>query len=166
MSHPYHQPTPPNPYGWQQPGQQQPPSTAPAYIAAALFISCSVVTFVVAQLNASGHRGGTVAALVFAVFSEDINGNLDFAISATFTVAFTVLSLSVVLLFRIGFVRWILALIGAITALYYLIGVGWLLVHHVNGLALLLSLFAFLVWMAAVVFVLLPATGAAMRRRT
>jgi hypothetical protein len=163
------QPGYPPPYGAPPPGYgyyppQRPPSTAPAYLAAGLFLACGVLSLVFAIVSWDGttSSGNMLAAVIGIVFSKETTDNVDFGISATMTVACTTLTFALVLLARLEFVRWILVVLGALVTFYYVYAVIYLLAHDaasVIGLAVV----ALLLWAAATVVAVLPATGRAMR---
>jgi hypothetical protein len=103
-----------------------------------------------------------LAALVGVAFSDDLTGNIDFAISATMTVACTTLTFALVGLARLEFVRWILAVVGGLVTAYYVYAIIYLLSHD-GGEVIALVLVAFLLWLGSTVVAVLPATGRAMR---
>jgi hypothetical protein len=151
------------PYG---PGFGYPPrpSTAPAYVAAVLFIACGALSLVLAILGWSGGADPHVlAGLVGIISSSHLTGNADFAISATMTAACTTLTFALVLLARLTAVRWFLVVLGAVLAGYYLVAVFYLMAHHAASVTALPAA-AFLLWLCATVVAALPATGRAMRR--
>lgn len=140
------------------------PSTAPAYVSAGLFLCCSGLSFVLAIIGWDGTSDNpdALAALVGVVFSEDLTGNVDFAISATMTAACSVLTFAIVLLFRLDFARWILAFLGGIVTVYYVYALIYLLSHDAAKVIALAAV-ALLLWLAATVVALIPPTGRAMR---
>jgi hypothetical protein len=154
-------PPPPGygPYGYQ-------PSTGLAYITAIVFIVCGALSLMLAIVgwNGSSDSPEMMAALVGVAFTEDLTGNADFAISATMTVACTTLTFALILFARLEFVRWILAVVGALVTIYYIYAIIWLLSHDA-GKYIAMVLVAWLLWLAATVLAVLPATGRAMRRR-
>lgn len=165
MSYPQQPPygPPPPGHGYQQYPPQR-PSTAIAYVAVVLFVLCSAMSYVFAIISWDGSADSpdVIAAVIGIVFSEDLTGNVDFAIAATMTVASTVLLFALMLLARLDFVRWILVVLGGIVTAYYVYAAIYLLSHdaaEVIGLAIA----ALLLWAAATALVALPATGRAMR---
>ncbi|MFL6142808.1 MAG: hypothetical protein ACJ72N_13185 [Labedaea sp.] len=153
---------PPTGYGY---FPQRPPSTAPAYLTAVLFLACGAMTLVFALVSWDGTADNQdiLAAVVGVVFSGDLTGNVDFAISAAMTVACSTLFFAAILLLtRLGFLRWVLAVIGGIVTAYYLYAVIYLLTHHAAGVMGLVSV-ALLLWLGATVLAVLPVTGRAMR---
>jgi len=132
-----------------------------AYVVVAIFLLCGGFTLLTAVTWGENDPYLT-ASMVAAVFSDDLTGNLDFAISASFTVACTTLSFALVMIARLEFVRWFLGFIGGVTALYYLYAVIWLLANNGEEVVLL-PIVAFLLWTAGTVIVLLPVTAKAMR---
>ncbi len=147
---------PPQPYG--------PPGTAIAYVCAVLFLVCGILALVTAIVSWDGSAENVdlVVATIGAAFSDDITGNIDFAISATMTVACSTLTFAIVLFFRLDFVRWILGFVGGLVTVYYVYAIIKLLTDG-GGEFIAMILVSFLVWAAATVLVLLPATGRAMR---
>jgi hypothetical protein len=165
-----------NPYGQQPPGYGPPmgyggqygpqygqprPSTAMAYVVAALFLLCGGFALLTAITWDAG-EADLNAAMVGIAFTEDLTGNIDFAVAASFTVACSTLCFALVAFARLEFVRWILGFIGGLTALYYGYAVIWLLSHDAEKVVLL-PILAFVLWLAATVLVLLPMTARAMR---
>jgi hypothetical protein len=157
------------PYGAQGPyGPYGPPapSTAPAYLSAGLFLISALLVLLAAIVgwNGTADNPDLVAALVGIAFSEDLTGNIDFAISASMTVACTTLTFALVLLARLDPVRWVLAFVGGLTAVYYLYAIIWL-VSNDAAEVIAMVVVALLLWSAATVVVLLPHTARAMRGR-
>ncbi len=157
------------PYGQQPPGYgyqypPRPPSTAAAYIAVALFVICCALTYVFAILSWDGRpdSASVLAAVIGVAFSDDLTGNVDFAIAASMTVASTTLLLALMLIARLGFVRWILAVLGGLVTAYYIYAAIWLLSED-GGEFIGLVILQFVLWLAATVVVVLPVTAAAMR---
>jgi hypothetical protein len=153
---------PPSGYGRSPYGRR--PSTAPAYLTASLFLLCGALSLVFAIISWDGTTGSVdvLAAVIGMAFSESLTGNVDFAISASMAVACTTLTFAVVQLFRLGFVRWILAFVGGVVTLYYGYALIYLLAHdaaRVIGLVVV----AFLLWLAATILAVLPHTGRARR---
>ena len=140
------------------------PNPAVAFASAALFIACSIMTFVFA-FSAWGGSGSPhlAAGLVGIVFSGKVTGNADFAISATMTVACSTMTFALALFARLNALRWILAAIGALVTVYYFFA---LLYIAANGGVRFVAMptFALLLWAAATAVALLPATANAMRR--
>jgi hypothetical protein len=161
----YGVPDPYAPAAW-GPGYAAPlyrPSTAPAYACAVIFVACSLLSFVVAIASWSGTGNlHFMAAVIGAIFSGEITGNLDFGISATMTVACSTLTFAVLLTTRLGFVRWILVAIGATVSVYYLVALVYLVGHDAASYVSV-ALLALFLWSAATVIAVLPATGKAMR---
>jgi hypothetical protein len=162
------QPGYPPPYGGPPPGYgyypPRPPSTAPAYLTAGLFLVCGVLSLVIAIVSWDGttEAGSVLAAVIGIAFSEETTRNVDFGIAATMTVACTTLTFALIALARLDFMRWILGVLGAIVAAYYVYALIWLLSHD-GGSVIGLALGALLLWLAATVTAFLPATGRAMR---
>lgn len=142
------------------------PSTALAYVTAIVFIVCGVLTLILAIVgwNGSGETPTMLIALVGAAFTDDVTGNIDFAVSATMTVACTTLTFALIQFARLEFVRWILAIVGALVTAYYIYAIIWVLSNDV-GKYIAMVLVAFLLWLGATILAVLPATGRAMRRR-
>jgi hypothetical protein len=78
------------------------------------------------------------------------------------SVACSTLTFALVLFARLDFVRWILGFIGGLVTVYYVYAIIKLLADG-GGEFIAMVLVSFLVWTAATVLVLLPATGRAMR---
>jgi hypothetical protein len=144
-------------------GYRPPASTAPAYVVAALFAACAVLSFVLAAVSWSGEADPHVMAAVIGVIeSHRVTGNIDFAISVTMTAACTTLTFALVLLARLALARWVLVAVGGIVTGYYLIAIVYLLAH--DGAALTgLPAAALALWLCATVVAALPATARAMR---
>lgn len=140
------------------------PLNAPAYVGAALFLGCGTLALVTAIVgwNGTSENVELLVALVGAAFSGEITGNLDFAISVTMSVAGTTLTFALVLLARLEFARWVLALVGALVTGYDLYAIVDLLADG-GGEYVGVPLVSLLLWTAATVVVLLPHTGRAMR---
>ena len=162
----------PAPYPqWSPPAAAPAGSPAPAYIAAAVFATCAVLSYLVAGMGWTGTEGNlnALAAMIGMAFSADVTGNGDFGVALTMTVASTVLCGALVLALRWNPVRWILAAVGALVAVYYGYAFIYLLTNNVLHYAtgpVLIVVVALLLWTAATVLVLLPHTAAAMRRRS
>lgn len=164
------QPGYPQPYGPQPggygygPQRYGPPSNALAYICAGLFLICGVLALIIAIIGWDGSADNVdlLVALVGAAFSEEITGNVDFAVSVTMSVACTTLTFALVLFSRLDFVRWILGFVGGLVTVYYLYGIIKLLADG-GGEFIAMVLVSFLLWAAATVLVLLPQTGHTMR---
>jgi hypothetical protein len=142
------------------------PSTALAHVTAIVFVVCGALALILAIVGWNGTSDSTemLLALVGAAFTEELTGNVDFAISATMTVACTTLLFALVLFARLEFTRWILAIVGALTTAYYVYAIIWVLSHD-GGEYIAMVLVSWLLWLAATVLAVLPATGRAMRRR-
>lgn len=154
-------------YGAPQPpyGQQRPPSsTAIAYVCVALFLLCGAFALIGAILGWDGESDSPdmMFTIIGIAFTEDITGNVDFAISVAMSVACTTLTFALVLIARLEFVRWILGFVGAVTSAYYLYAIIWLLSNNGEDV-IALPLLAFVLWTASTVLVLLPMTARAMR---
>jgi hypothetical protein len=147
---------PPQPYGA--------PGTAMAYVCAVLFLICGVLALVTAIVSWDGTTDNVemVVATVGAAFSGEVTGNIDFAISATMTAACTTLTFAVLLFFRLDFVRWILGFVGGLVTAYYVYAMIKILSDG-GGRFIAMLVVSLLLWAAATVLVLLPATGRAMR---
>jgi hypothetical protein len=78
------------------------------------------------------------------------------------TVACSTTTFALVLFARLGFVRWILAGIGSLVMLYYVVALLYLLANGA-GEYLAWPAVALLLWAGATVVAVLPATGRAMR---
>ena len=155
-------PPPPGypPYGYGR------PSTALAYVTAIMFIVCGAISIMLAIVGWDGTTDSAtmLVALIGAAFTEEATGNVDFAISMTMSVACTTLLFAALLFARLEFVRWILAVLGALTTAYYLYAIIWVLSHD-GGEYIAMVLVSWVLWLAGTVLAILPATGRAMRRR-
>ncbi len=131
---------------------------------AGVFLICGVLALVIAIIGWDGTADDVdvLVALVGAAFSADLTGNVDFAVSATMTAACSTLVFALVLFARLDFVRWILGFIGGVVTVYYLYAIIKLLADG-GAEFIAMVLVSFLLWTAATVLVLLPATGRAMR---
>jgi hypothetical protein len=163
QGYPPYGPPPPGypPYGYGR------PSPALAYITATVFIVCGILALILALVGWSGPSENNldlVVATIGLAFSDDITGNVDFAISATMTAACSTLTFALVLFARLEFVRWILAVIGALVTAYYIYAIIDLLSND-GGEYIAMVLVSFLLWLIATVLAVLPATGRAMRRK-
>lgn len=152
------------PPGYPGYGPPQRPGTAAAYVCAGLFLICGVLALITAIVGWDGTATNVdmLVALVGAAFTEDVTGNVDFAVSATMTVACSTLVFALVLLTRLDAVRWLLGVVGGLVTVYYLYAIIKLLADG-GAEFVALVLVSFLLWTAATVVALLPATGRAMR---
>ncbi|HEV7646654.1 MAG TPA: hypothetical protein VGP26_00680 [Actinophytocola sp.] len=156
---------PPHGYpGYGPPQRYGPPSTALAYVSALLFVLCGALALVatIVGWDGSAESPDLVIAIPGLAFSEDVTGNVDFAISAGMTVACSTLTFALLLFFRLDFVRWVLGVIGALVTVYYVYAIIKLLSDDL-GSYVAMPIVSFVLWAAATVVVLLPATGRAMR---
>jgi hypothetical protein len=162
QGYPQYGPPPPGygPYGY------RPPSAAPAYITAILFVVCGGLALMLAIIGWDGtsDSGTMLAALVGAAFTDDLTGNVDFAISASMTVACTSILFGPVLFARLEAIRWLLAVVGALMTVYYIYAIIWILSND-GGEFIAMVLVSWLLWLAATVVAVLPVTGRAMRGR-
>jgi hypothetical protein len=144
---------------------QAKPSTAMAYASAIVFAMCSVLTLVVAVLCWHGtyRNANVVVAVPGMAFSEDLTGNVDFAITASMITMGVVALLALLLAFRLAFARIVLGVIGGIVVLYFLYALIKLVADGGGDYAapVVMSL---LLWLLAEVLTLLPLTKHAMRR--
>jgi hypothetical protein len=133
-------------------------------VTAGLFLLCGVLSLVIAIVSWDGVSGpGTViASAIGFAFSKETTDNIDFGISVTMTVACTTLTFALIALARLDFMRWILGVLGALVAAYYLYALIYLLAHDAAKFVGLV-IGALLLWLAATVTAFLPATGRAMR---
>lgn len=159
----------PQPYGAPPPGYGPYPyggrqSNALAYLTAMVFLVCGGLALLIAIIgwDGSSDNPDMIAALIGVAFTEDLTGNVDFAISATMTAACTTLVFALVLFSRLEFVRWILGFVGGVVTLYYSYAIIWLLSND-SGKVIAMVLVSWLLWLAATVLVLLPHTGRTMR---
>jgi hypothetical protein len=135
-----------------------------AYISAVGFLICGVLALIATIIGWDGtsESPDLVVAIPGLAFSDDVTGNVDFAISAGMTVACSTLTFALVLFFRLDFVRWVLGFIGGVVTVYYVYAVIKLLSDDL-GDYIAMVVVSLLLWAAATVLVLLPATGRAMR---
>jgi hypothetical protein len=126
---------------------------------------CSVLTLVVALLSWDGTTRNykVLVSVPGMAFSEDLTGNVDFAITFSMIVMGVVALLTVLLAARLAFARVLLAIIGGIVVLYFIYALIKLLVEGGGSLAGPIAL-SLALWLVAEVMVLLPATKQAMRR--
>lgn len=162
---PGYQPYGPPPPGYGPYGYGR-PSTALAYITAIVFVVCGGLALMIAinGWDGTSDNGTMVAALVGLAFSDDLTGNVDFAIAATMTVACTALTFGLVMFSRLEFVRWILAVVGGLVTVYYIYAIIWILSND-GGEFIAMALVSLLLWLGGTVLAVLPATGRAMRKR-
>jgi hypothetical protein len=154
---------PPPGYGYYPP---RPPSPALAYLGAAIFVVCAglAMTFAFISWDGTTDNANVLAAVVGMAFSDDLTGNVDFAITTSMIVAGVTLLFALLGFARLEPIRWILGILGGIVTAYYLYALIWLLSHDAAkyiGLAAL----AFILWLSATIITLLPATSQAMRGR-
>jgi hypothetical protein len=157
------------PYGPPPPGHGpygQRPSTALAYVTAVVFVLGGVLALVLAIMGWDGTSTNLdmIVALVGLAFSEDVTGNVDFAIAASMTVGCTALTFGLLMFARLEFVRWILAIVGALVTAYYVYATIKLLSDG-GGEFIAMVLVSLVLWLVGTVLAVLPATGRAMRRR-
>jgi hypothetical protein len=135
-----------------------------AYVCAVLFLVCGVLALITAIVSWDGSADNVdlLVATVGAAFSDDVTGNIDFAISVAMTVACSTLVFALILFARLDFVRWILGFIGGVVTIYYVYAIIKILSDG-GGELIAMLLVSFVLWAAATVLVLLPATGRAMR---
>jgi hypothetical protein len=150
-------------YGPPSPGS---PSPALAYVSAVVFLICGILALVTAIVGWDGQPSldtiDIVVAMIGAAFSEEITGNVDFAVSVTMSVACSTIVFALVLFARLDFVRWLLGFIGGLVTVYYVYAMIKLLSND-GGEFIAMILVSLLAWAAATVLVLLPATGRGMR---
>jgi uncharacterized membrane protein len=103
-----------------------------------------------------------LVALIGLAFSDDLTGNVDFAVAATMTAACSTLTFALALFARLDFLRWLLAFVGGVVTVYYVYAIIKTLADG-GGEFIAMIIVSFLLWAAATVVVLLPATGRAMR---
>jgi hypothetical protein len=133
-----------------------------------VFIVCGVLALILAIVGWDGVTLDNVkmaVALVGAAFTEDVTGNIDFAIAVTMSVACTTLTFALILFARLEFVRWILAIVGALVTAYYIYAIIDILSTDGGGEVIAMPLVSWVLWLGATVLAILPATGRAMRRR-
>lgn len=155
---------PPPGYGYPPPPQYGRPSTAIAYVAALVaVVGCALmVTWAGISWDGTSTNYDARAAVFGMAFSADLTGNVDFAITASMITAGVTLLFALLLLARLEFVRWVLAVLGGLITAYYVYAVIYLLSHEASkfvGLALLMLV----LWLAVTVLVIIPPAGRAMR---
>ncbi|EHR53694.1 hypothetical protein SacmaDRAFT_5578 [Saccharomonospora marina XMU15] len=172
------------PYGQQpgypqqhpQPGYPVPPGYGPpqrqskamAYIATVFFLPAVIYSYIAAFVSWDGVTSADADVIDIAVstigfvLADDITGNIDFAISVTLSVASTVAALLVLLACRLGFARWILAVIAGLMVGYYVYAIIYLLSNEAGDFVTL-PIVALLLWAVPLVAVVLPPVGRAMR---
>jgi hypothetical protein len=140
------------------------PGTSLGYVTAILFLVCGALALMLALAGWSGSAEDPdlTVALVGLAFTEDITGNIDFAISATMTVACTTLTFGLAMFARLEFLRWVLAVVGGITTVYYVYAIIWVLSEDA-GEYIGMVLVSWVLWLGATVVAVLPQTGRAMR---
>lgn len=153
--------------GWPQSaygGYGPRPSTAPAYIAAALFAACALFSLVVSIISWDGTTTSVEAVLAVPgmAFADDITGNVDFGIATGISVTCTFALFAVLLAARLAFARWITAILGGLVVLYYIYAVIRVLADGGGKFIAALAL-SLVLWMIAETVVLLPQVGQAMR---
>jgi hypothetical protein len=155
---------PPQGYpGYGPPGHYGRPGNALAYVCAGLFLVCGGLALLTAIAGWNDFDSADLlVAMVGVAFTDEITGNIDFAVSASMTVGCSTLTFAVLLFTRLDLFRWLLAFIGALVTVYYGYAIIKLLADG-GGEFIAIVLVSFLVWTAATVLVLLPATGRAMR---
>lgn len=135
-----------------------------AYVAGLLFVLCGGLALMLAIIGWEGTSDNAtmLAALVGLAFSDDLTGNIDFAIAVTMSVACTSIVFGLVMFARLEFVRWILGFVGGVVTVYYIYAIIWILSND-GGEFIAMALVSLLLWLSATVLVLLPHTGRAMR---
>jgi hypothetical protein len=160
QGYPPYGPPPPGygPYGYGR------PSPALGYVTAIVFFVCGVLALVLAIIGWDGlsDNPDMVVAMVGVAFTEDLTGNVDFAVAFTMSVACTTMTFALVAFARLEFVRWILAVVGGIVTAYYIYAIIWVLSND-GGEVIAMVLVSWLLWLGATVLAVLPATGRAMR---
>lgn len=162
------QPYPGQPYPGQPPvgypGGPKPPSKAFAVVSALLFLPNVILLYVVsAPFVADGTPSPHfLVSLIGIPLSEEVTGNVDFAVSVSLTVASVVLVLAVLLACRIPGVRWALVgitLLAVANYVYVVIDV----LATVPGEFVVLPAIALLLWLVSGLVAALPPVGRAMR---
>jgi hypothetical protein len=162
QGYPPYGPPPPGygPYGYGR------PSPALGYVTAIAFFVCGALALMLAIIGWDGtsDNADMVVAMIGVAFSEDVTGNVDFAVAFTMSVACTTMTFALIAFARLEFVRWILAVVGGIVTVYYIYAIIWVLSND-GGKFISMVLVSSLLWLGATVVAALPATGRAMRRR-
>jgi hypothetical protein len=142
------------------------PSTALAYVTAIVFLVCGGLALMAAIVSWDGTTDSVaiVLSVIGFAFKPDNRTNFDFAIVITMIVACTTLLFGALMFARLEFVRWILAVLGALVTAYYTYAIIRILSNDA-GEFVAVALIAWVVWLTGTVLAVLPATGRAMRRR-
>jgi hypothetical protein len=142
------------------------PSTALAYVTAIVFLVCGGLALMAAIVSWDGTTDSVeiVLSVIGFAFKPEHRTNFDFAIVITMIVACTTILFAALMFARLEFVRWVLAVLGALVTVYYVYDIIWILSHD-GGRYIALVMIAWVVWLAGTVLAVLPATGRAMRRR-
>ncbi|NEE02653.1 hypothetical protein [Phytoactinopolyspora halotolerans] len=135
-----------------------------------LFVACSVLSFILAIAGWDGPNQAepevTIALVGFA-FADlaDPTTNLDYTIVTTMIVAGTTLLLAVLQMVRLPFARFVLAIIGTLLSIYYVFAlIDALTSDFPMEDFIALVIVALVLWVAATVVVVLPATANAMNQ--
>jgi hypothetical protein len=150
--------------GWPQPPER--PSTAPAYVTAVLLAMCSVLTLIVALIGWDGTTRNfkVLAAIPGMAFSEDVTGNVDFAITASMIIMGFVALFAVLVAARLEFGRIIAGIVAGIVMAYFLYAVIKFAVDGAPGEFLFPVIMSLLLWLITTIMAFLPVTRQAMRR--
>lgn len=146
------------------PGGPKPPSKAFAVVSALLFLPNVILLYVVSMpFVADGTPSPHFwVSLIGIPLSEEMTGNVDFAVSVSLTVASVVLLLAVLLACRVPGVRWALlgiALVAAANYVYVVIDI----LANIPGEFVVLPAIALLLWLVSGLVAALPPVGRAMR---
>lgn len=160
VGYPGQPPYPGQPYA----GGPKPPSKAFAVVSALLFLPNVILLYVASMPFVADGRPSPHfwVSLIGIPFSEQVTGNIDFAVSVSLTVASVVLVLAVLLACRIPGVRWALvgiALLAVANYVYVVVDV----LANIPGEFVVLPAIALLLWLASGLIAALPPVGRAMR---
>ncbi|PXY31454.1 hypothetical protein [Prauserella muralis] len=157
---------PPPGYGPFGPPRQASPVMA--FVSAAFFLPAIAFTYIVAIMTWDGITPDNVDAAVSVLgvaFSDDLTGNVDFAITLSMIYPSVTLLFVALEFARVGFVRWVLAALAGIAVGYYVYAIIDLASTDGGGDYVGLPILALLLWLVPLVIAVLPITGRAMRRR-
>ncbi|PSL58632.1 hypothetical protein B0I31_101853 [Saccharothrix carnea] len=146
------------------PGGPKPPSKAFAVVSALLFLPNVILLYVVSMPFVADGRPSPHfwVSLIGVPLSEEVTGNVDFAVSVSLTVASVVLVLAVLLACRVPGVRWALlgiALVAVANYVYVVIDI----LANIPGEFVVLPAIALLLWLVSGLVAALPPVGRAMR---
>ncbi|WP_433265174.1 hypothetical protein ACQPZF_37170 [Actinosynnema sp. CS-041913] len=159
------QPYPGQPYPGQPYGVPRRQGPGLAILAGLAFLPAVLYTYISAIMSWDGSPDSlhVMASVLGLAFSEDITGNVDFAITVSMIVASLVLLLAIAQAVRAPVVRWVLATLGGLVVAYYVYAVIWMLSRGGSSFVALLLVALFL-WLIPTFIAVLPPVGRATRR--